>query len=153
MSADERNDTIALLSLATYPYPGEKSKKHKEIQIMKRYLSLALALILALSVVCGVSVSAEEDVDLHAACQHPAWITQLGQSSSEQIDACKTVVWTYDSYICAKCGYERRENETITATKYHHDYVLVSFTDYPNYTMYGYSCKNCGETKSDIQYK
>ena len=29
MSADERNDTIALLSLATYPYPGEKSKKHK----------------------------------------------------------------------------------------------------------------------------
>ena len=55
---------------------------------MKRYLSLVLALILALAVFCGVSVSAE-DVELHAACQHPAWITQLGQSSSEQIDTAK----------------------------------------------------------------
>ena len=60
VSADERNDTIAQLSLATYPYPGEKSKKHKEIQIMKRYLSLVLALVLALAVFCGVSVSADD---------------------------------------------------------------------------------------------
>ena len=151
MSADERNDTIAQLSLATYPYPGEKSKKHKEIQIMKRYLSLALALILALSVFCGVSVFAEDaEVNrIPPTCVH-LWDDENSYYYGDwTVYSCtQDVRHMYRVVRCALCG---ARDDKIHSSEYrsadNHDYVYISHTQVNGTMRDVYVCSKCNKTK------
>lgn len=144
MSADERNDTIALLSLATYPYPGEKSKKHKKIHIMKRYLSLALALILALAVFCGVSVSADDtevDVNRLPTCPHLIEETDVDYGMWLVSDGCKIMTRTVKrTYMCVICGFTYTES-TDESKEGHHTWIPNEDEDM---TEYRYKCAMCG---------
>ena len=146
MSADERNDTIAQLSLATYPYPGEKSKKHKEIWIMKRYLSLVLALVLALSVFCGVSVSADDteiDVNKLPTCPHLIEEVDVFYDVWVIID-CGTMVRKVErTYMCVICGYTYK---TLTKESKEGNHTWVPNTDNDK-LMFKQKCAMCGTKK------
>lgn len=149
MSADERNDTIAQLSLATYPYPGEKSKKHKEIWIMKRYLSLVLALVLALSVFCGVSVFAEDaDVNrIPPTCVH-MWSAPSQKVVTEWHDGthCEGTTTVTETQTCPLCGEVK--TTTYTHAEDNHSWVQSGPSSWiGGYEHVLYKCTKCNAIK------
>ena len=122
VSADERNDTIAQLSLATDPYPGEKSKKHKEIQIMKRYLSLVLALPTCPHLI--------EEVDVF----YDVWV----------IIDCENMVRTVErTYMCVICSYTYK-TRTKESKAGNHTWLPNEGNDK---FLYRYKCVMCGAKK------